>query len=297
MRLNGVEIADTFAEAFPMKGTRVIVTAHNEKWAQIAAAEMSGNATSVIACDCETALETTLLPEESPDGRPGVSLLVFAFDRDSLAKAVQGRVGQCVLTTPTSACFNGISDCPSDKKISVGGALRYFGDGFQFSKKLGNRRFWRIPTMDGEFLCEDTFGTVTGVGGGNLIILGESQASALASAEAAVEAISTVPDVILPFPGGIVRSGSKVGSQYPKLRASTNDAYCPTLRPLVESNLPENCQCVYELVIDGLSFDSVQAAMRVGIQAATQVPGILRVTAGNYGGKLGKHHFHLRELL
>nr|WP_231740924.1 formylmethanofuran--tetrahydromethanopterin N-formyltransferase [Thalassoglobus neptunius] len=297
LRLNGVEIADTFAEAFLMKGTRVIVTAHNEKWAHIAAAEMAGNATSVIACDCETALEATLLPDESPDGRPGVSLLVFAFDRDSLAKAVQGRVGQCVLTTPTSACFNGVSDCPKDKKISVGGALRYFGDGLQFSKKLGNRRFWRIPTMDGEFLCEDTFGTVTGVGGGNLIILGETQASALASAEAAVEAVSTVPDVILPFPGGIVRSGSKVGSKYPKLRASTNDAYCPTLRPLVESNLPENCQCVYELVIDGLSFDSVQAAMRVGINAATQVPGILRITAGNYGGKLGKHHFHLRELL
>ncbi len=297
LELNGVEIVDTFAEAFPMKATRVIITAAAERWAGIAASEMSGYATSVIACDAEVAVERTLSPEDTPDGRPGVSVLVFGFSRDALASAVQGRVGQCVLTSPTTACYNGIEDCPKDKRIQVGGAIRFFGDGFQFAKKLGTQRFWRIPTMDGEFLCEDRFGTVTGVGGGNLIICGESQAATLTATELAVEAMQACPDVIMPFPGGIVRAGSKVGSQYKKLKASTNEAYCPTLRPLAKSELPDACNAVYEIVADGLSPETVQNAMKAGLRAAAGSPGILRITAGNYGGKLGKHHFFLRDLL
>lgn len=297
LELNGVEIVDTFAEAFSMKGTRVIITAATPHWAQIAATEMSGYATSVIACDAEVAIECIMPPETTPDGRPGVSVLLFGFDRDSLAKAVQGRVGQCVLTAPTTACYNGIEDCPPDKRIQVGGALRFFGDGLQFSKKLGSKRYWRVPTMDGEFLCEDLFGTVTGVGGGNLILCGTSQAATLQATETAVTAMKAVPDTILPFPGGIVRSGSKVGSRYKKLRASTNDAYCPTVRPLSQSELPEGCHAVYEIVIDGLTPESVQHAMSVGLHAAVASPGLLRVTAGNYGGKLGKHHFYLRDLI
>lgn len=292
-----VEIADTFAEAFPMKGTRLLITAASQKWASIAAAEMSGYATSVIACDAEVAIERNLSENETPDGRPGVSVLAFGFDRESLEKALQGRVGQCVLTAPTTACFNGIEDCPKDKRIQIGGAIRFFGDGLQFSKKLDSRRFWRIPVMDGEFLCEDRFGTVTGVGGGNLIICGTTQALTLQATELAVEAMRAVPDVVMPFPGGIVRSGSKVGSQYKKLRASTNEAYCPTVRPLAESEIPDNCNAVYEIVIDGLSFEAVQSAMKVGLHAAANAEGILKITAGNYGGKLGKHHFYLRELL
>ncbi|MBT5019342.1 MAG: formylmethanofuran--tetrahydromethanopterin N-formyltransferase [Planctomicrobium sp.] len=295
--MNGVEIANTFAEAFAMKGSRIIITAANEKWAGIAAMEMSGYATSVIACDAEVAVERTLEADETPDGRVGVSVLAFGFDRDSLANAIQGRVGQCVLTTPTTACFNGIEDCPKDKRIQIGGAIRFFGDGLQFSKKLGTRRFWRLPVMDGEFLCEDRFGTVTGVGGGNLIICGTTQAQTLNATEAAVAAMQEVPDIILPFPGGIVRSGSKVGSQYKKLKASTNEAYCPTVRPLAESDIPDGCNAVYEIVIDGLSPEAVQAAMKAGLHAAAGSEGILKITAGNYGGKLGKHHFYLRELL
>lgn len=297
LTINGVDIEDTFAEAFPMKGVRVIITAASAEWAHIAATEMTGYATSVIACDCETAIERKLPPDETPDGRPGVSVLVFGFDRDSLASAVQGRVGQCVLTTPTTACFNGIEDCPKDKQIQVGGAIRFFGDGYQISKKLGQRRFWRLPTMDGEFLCEDRFGTVTGVGGGNLIICGDTQANTLSAAQAAVSAMHNCPDVIMPFPGGIVRSGSKVGSKYKKLKASTNEAYCPTLRPLVEASLPDGCNAVYEIVIDGLSTKAIAAAMKAGLHAAANSSGVLKITAGNYGGKLGKHHFHLRELL
>lgn len=297
LQLNGVEIVDTFAEAFPIKAVRLIITAQSLHWATTAATVMCGNATSVIACDVEAAIERTLGEDQTPDGRPGVSILVFGFSADSLAKALQGRVGQCILTCPTTACYNGIPDSPKEKQIRIGGAIRYFGDGFQISKKFDNRRFWRIPTMDGEFVCEDYFGTVTGVAGGNLLICGSKASSTLKAAEAAVDAIRSGVDVALPFPGGIVRSGSKVGSRYPKLKASTNDAYCPTLQGLTKSELPPDCRAVYEIVIDGLSFDAVQSAMKRGLHAAAASPDILRITAGNYGGKLGKHHFHLKDLL
>ena len=257
---------------------------------------MTGNATSVIACDVEASIERDLNPDETPDGRPGVAVLVFAFSRDALAKALAARVGQSVLTCPTTGCYNGIA-APKDKQISVGGQLRFFGDTHQSSKKLAGRRLWRIPVMDGEFICEDRFGTVKGVAGGNLLICGVDQSAALSAAEHAVRAIRLVPDVILPFPGGIVRSGSKVGSRYKKLKASTNDAYCPTLRSVVNSELPAQVGAVYEIVIDGLSLEAVRAAMKAGLHAACGTPGIVRVTAGNYGGKLGPFHFYLRELL
>ena len=297
LQLGGVEIIDTFAEAFPIKATRLIITADQLRWATTAATVMCGNATSVIACDVEAAIEQVVVPEESPDGRPGVSVLVFGFKTEALAKAVQARVGQCVLTCPTTACYNGIRNCPKEKQIRIGGGIRYFGDGFQVAKKFEDRRFWRIPTMDGEFVCEDYFGTVTGVAGGNLLICGTNSTAALVAAEAAVTAIGSGTDVALPFPGGIVRSGSKVGSRYPALKASTNDAFCPSLRGLTKTELPPNCHAVYEIVIDGLSFEAVQSAMKRGLHAAAASPDILRITAGNYGGKLGKHHFYLRELL
>lgn len=297
MQLGGVEIIDTFAEAFPIKATRLIITADQLRWATTAATVMCGNATSVIACDVEAAIEQVVAPDESPDGRPGVSVLVFGFKTEALAKALQARVGQCVLTCPTTACYNGIRNCPKEKQIRIGGGIRYFGDGFQVAKKFEDRRFWRIPTMDGEFVCEDYFGTVTGVAGGNLLICGTNSSAALVAAEAAVLAIGSGTDVALPFPGGIVRSGSKVGSRYPALKASTNVAFCPSLRGLTKTELPPNCHAVYEIVIDGLSFEAVQSAMKRGLHAAAASPDILRITAGNYGGKLGKHHFYLRELL
>ncbi len=297
LQLHGVEIIDTFAEAFPIKAARLIITADSARWATIAATVMCGNATSVIACDVEAAIERTVAAEDTPDGRPGVSVLVFAFSTDALSKALQGRVGQCILTSPTSACYNGIFDCPREKQIRIGGGIRYFGDGFQVAKKFDDRRFWRIPTMDGEFVCEDYFGTITGVAGGNLLICGTNSSAALTAAEASVVAIGTGNDVALPFPGGIVRSGSKVGSRYPKLKASTNDAYCPTLRRKTKTELPANCHAVYEIVIDGLSFEAVQSAMKRGLHAAAASPNIVRIAAGNYGGKLGKHHFYLRELV
>jgi len=293
--VNSVPIEDTFAEAFPMTATRLLVTAQTRDWAWTAAREATGYAESVIGCDCEAAVERELSADESPDGRPGLSILMFAFSRDALQKAVVGRVGQCILTCPTTACFNGLVG-DKGKSIRVGGQLRFFGDSFQSSKKLAGRRYWRLPVMDGEFECEETFGTVKGVGGGNFLIMGQAQEPALAAAEAAVAAIRQVPGVILPFPGGIVRAGSKVGSRYKGLKASTNDAYCPTLRALVKSSLPDDAHAVYELVIDGLDQAAVEEAMRVGIRAACR-PGVVGITAGNYGGNLGPFHFRLHQLL
>ncbi len=294
LTVNGVEIEDTFAEAFPMTAARVVVTAATPAWARTAGQAATGYAASVIGCDAEAGLERELTPDETPDGRPGVALLFFGFSRDALQKAVVNRVAQCVLTCATTACFNGLAG-DAGRSIKVGGALRYFGDGWQISKLLDGKRYWRMPTMDGEFLCEESFGTVKGVGGGNFLILGRSQAAALAAAEAAVEAVRALPGVILPFPGGIVRSGSKVGSKYKALKASTNDAYCPTLRGAVASALPEGVNAVYELVFDGLDLATVESATRAGVEAACR-PGVVRITAGNYGGKLGPHHVHLHRL-
>ena len=295
--MNGVEVVDTFAEAFPIVGTRLIITAASEFWSHIAAYEFCGFATSVIACDAEAAIERALTPEQTPDGRTGISVLVFAFDRKSLESAVSNRVGQCVLTCPTTACYSGLTDSEKPEQLSVGSQLRYFGDGFQVSKKLGSRRLWRVPVMDGEFVCEDRFGTSKGVAGGNLLICGDNQANALAAAETAVNAMQPVPDSAFPFPGGIVRSGSKVGSRYKKLKASTNDAYCPTLMGSTTSALPQGTGAVYEIVIDGLTEESVRESMRAGLHAASQCDGVLQITAGNYGGKLGKYHFHLKDLI
>ncbi|MBX9584162.1 MAG: formylmethanofuran--tetrahydromethanopterin N-formyltransferase [Gemmataceae bacterium] len=299
LRLNGVEVADTFAEAFPMAAARVVVTAASAEWAMTAARAATGYAASVIGCDAEAGIEWELPPEvldATPDGRPGVSLLFFAFSRDALQRAVVNRVAQCVLTCPTTACYNGLAGDP-DRSIRVGGNLRFFGDGWQISKFLGGKRYWRLPVMDGEFLCEDVFGTVKGVAGGNLILLAESQAAGLAAAEAAAAAARAAGGVILPFPGGVVRSGSKVGSKYKALRASTNDAYCPTLRGVVPSELPAGANAAYELVIDGLDLAAVEEAMRGAMVAASECPGVVKITAGNYGGKLGPHHIHLRKLI
>ncbi|MBX6314342.1 MAG: formylmethanofuran--tetrahydromethanopterin N-formyltransferase [Isosphaeraceae bacterium] len=292
--LDGVAIADTFAEAFPMTAARALITADTPGWAATAGQVMTGYATSVIACDAEAAIERTLMPDETPDGRPGVSVLIFAFSREALEKALSNRVGQCVMTCPTTACYNGLP--VGEKTINVGGRLRYFGDGWQISKRLDGRRYWRVPVMDGEFTCEEMFGTTKGVAGGNIILLGTDPAATLAAAEAAVAAMRRVPDVILPFPGGIARSGSKVGSKYKALRASTNTAFAPTLRGLVATLLPAGVQCAYEIVIDGLTLEAVERATAEGIRAGCR-RGVMQISAGNYGGKLGPFHIRLHDVL
>ncbi|HLF58069.1 MAG TPA: formylmethanofuran--tetrahydromethanopterin N-formyltransferase [Alphaproteobacteria bacterium] len=294
MQIQSTEIVDTFAEAFAMWGARVVITGETSEWAMAAAHAMTGFATSVIGCKCEAGIERQLEPSETPDGRPGVSVLLFSTSAESLGKRLVERIGQCVMTCPTTACFNGLE---AQDSVVVGGALRFFGDGYQIRKKLDGRRLWRVPVMDGEFLVDEVFSVKPAVGGGNILILAKDMTQALAAAKAAVSVMREVPGVILPFPNGVVRSGSKVGSRYKALPASTNDAYCPTLRGFApQTDLPEDVTCVLEIVIDGLEVADVEEAMRRGLKAAAR-DGIVRISAGNYGGNLGQYKIGLHGLL
>src|SRR5690349_2737518 len=300
LAIDGVAIEDTFAEAFGMRATRLIITAGDRTWARHAALSATGFATSVIGCGCEAGIERELTGKETPDGRPGISILIFAMSSKDLQKQLERRAGQCVLTCPTTAAYNGIARDAAKEWLNLGASLRYFGDGYQISKLIDGTRYWRIPVMDGEFVCEEKAGLVKSIGGGNFLILARDQKSAVAAAERAVKAMRKVRNIILPFPGGVVRSGSKVGSKYKTMLASTNDAYCPTLVGVAQSNLPKSVGCVLEIVIDGLDAQSISTAMREGIRAACArggERGVIAITAGNYGGKLGPHHFHLREVL
>ncbi|ABM95579.1 formylmethanofuran--tetrahydromethanopterin N-formyltransferase [Methylibium petroleiphilum] len=299
MELNGIVIDDSFAEAFPMKGTRLVITAHNLEWARHAAVATTGFATSVIACGCEAGIERELSPEETPDGRPGIAILIFSMSGRELAKQVEKRVGQCVLTCPTTAVYAGLFEGDA---IALGKNLRFFGDGWQTSKVIGGQRYWRVPVMDGEFVAQETtWVTTQAVGGGNLLLLATDTAAALAAAEAAVAAMKQLPNIVMPFPGGVVRSGSKVGSKYPTLGASTNDAYCPSLRELAaKSELGPDIGSVMEIVIDGLTDTDVAAAMRTGLKTLIErgaASGLKRIGAGNYGGKLGPFLYHLHKLV
>lgn len=297
MNINGVQIDDTFAEAFNMRATRIIITAQNLKWAYHAANALTGFATSVIGCGVEASIERELSKKETPDGRPGVSILMFAMGSAVLMKQLETRVGQCILTCPTAAAYSGIE---GNDRINLGKNLRFFGDGFQTSKLFDGKRYWRIPVMDGEFVCEETTGMVRAIGGGNFLILATSQPQALAAAEAAIDAMREIPNVIMPFPGGVVRSGSKVGSKYKALFASTNDAFCPTLKGITKTELTPEIESVMEIVIDGLTEADIRKVTHVGITAACELGaknGIKRISAGNYGGKLGQFQFHLREIM
>jgi len=304
VNIQDTQIIDTFAEAFGMRYTRLIITAHDEYWLEAAVKEFTGYSSSVISCDAEAGVERYLSTDETPDGRVGAAVLAFAFSSDGLAKAVPNRVGQCVMTCPTTAVFDG-TDYAADNlaekdgkptKIALGKSIRYFGDGFQKSKKIGSRRYWRIPVMDGEFLVEETLGVAKGIAGGNIILQGSSLDAALAAVRRGTEAIAAVDGAITPFPGGVARSGSKVGSRYKGLVASTSDGYCPTLIGRVETQLVEGCRAALEIVIDGTTEAAVAEAMRSAIRAAAG-EGVLAIGAGNYGGKLGKYHFKLHELL
>ncbi|MBM4003160.1 MAG: formylmethanofuran--tetrahydromethanopterin N-formyltransferase [Planctomycetes bacterium] len=294
MQIQGTHIEDTFAEAFGMSYTRLWITAEDDRWLDAAVREFTGYSSSVIACDVESGLEHWMGGESTPDGRPGASILVFGFSSDSLARAVPNRVGQCVMTCPSTAVFDGLPQ--ESKRLPLGKQIRFFGDGYQKSKLIGSKRYWRIPVMDGEFLVQESLGVAKGVAGGNIIIQARNQRAGLAAARRGSEAAAQLPDVITPFPGGVARSGSKVGSRYKALKASTSDAYCPTLRGLVESRLHAEANCAFEIVFDGVCEAAVAKAMRCSIAAAAGED-IVAITAGNYGGKLGKYHFHLRELM
>ncbi|ADC65476.1 formylmethanofuran/tetrahydromethanopterin N-formyltransferase [Ferroglobus placidus DSM 10642] len=296
MKVNGVEVEETYAEAFDIKVARVLITAYDYYWAYVAANEATGFGTSVIMCPAEAGIEKKALPSETPDGRPGYYIQICHMSKKGLEEQLLARLGQCVLTAPTTAVFNGLPD--AEEKFDTGNKLRFFGDGYEKQVDLYGRKMWAVPMMEGDFLIENEIGYVNGIAGGNFFILGENQPSALAAAKAAVDAIFEVEGVITPFPGGIVASGSKVGAnKYKFLKASTNEKFAPTIRDQVpDTQIPEGVKAVYEIVINGISVDAVKEAMRVGIEAATKIPGVVKITAGNYGGKLGKHLIYLNEL-
>lgn len=298
MHIRGTEILDTHAEAFSARYARLIVTAIDEHWVEAAARAATGYATSVIGCDCEAGVDRILPRDETPDGRPGAALLFFAFTTKKLAGGVANRIGQCVLTCPTTACFNDLPNAA--ETIPLGDWIRYFGDGFESSVQgAGSSEnaldCWRIPVMDGEFVVDAVAGVETGIGGGNLVLHAESQAAGLAAARRAAGTLENMPNVITPFPGGVCRSGSKVGSRYSNLIASTDEAYCPTLRNEVDSQLVERAKLAYEIVINGIDLASVRGAMLAAMEAATG-PGVLAIGARSFGGKLGKHRIRLHEL-
>ena len=301
MELNGVEIDDTYCEAFGTVFTRVLITAENEKWAKVAGDVVTGYGTSTIHCDAESGIDSIVAAEEAPDNRPGVTVMFFKNKKDKMGGVLINRLGQCVLTCPTTACFDALGESLSPEKIfevKTGYNLKFFGDKFE-EKIEGKYDFeaWKIPVMDGEFVVQSKFKVGKGVAGGNFLIMGKDQLSTLQAAEKAVEAIKGIKNVILPFPGGIARSGSKVGSKYKFLNASTNDPLCPTLKDKIDNSLlRDNENCVYEIIIDGATEEAVKKAMKVGIEAAVKIPGVLRISAGNYGGNLGKYQYRLHEL-
>ncbi|MFZ1898046.1 formylmethanofuran--tetrahydromethanopterin N-formyltransferase [Methanoregula sp.] len=294
MEINGVTIDSTYAEAFPTWVCRVIITAVTKDWALAAATEATGFATSAIGCPCEAGIESVLSGSETPDGRPGVAILICA-SKKKLKEQVVERLAECVLTAPTTAVFNGITD--AEEKIPV--KLHFFGDGYEYQKEVGGRKCWVIPIMNGEYVGEEEFGIVKGVAGGNFFIMGENQMAALVGAKAASDAIAGVKGVITSFPGGVVASGSKVGSlKYKFMVATTNEKYCPTLREKVaDSKVPAGIKAVYEIVIDGVDEKSVAAAMGAGIRAAVKVPGVKFISAGNFGGSLGPFKLELEKVL
>jgi len=296
-RYHGVEIEDTFAEMFPMWAGRILITAENEKWALTAARTATGFASSIIMSPAEAGIEGVVSPDMTPDGRTGTLIQIYHRTRPELRAQMVQRISQCVMTCPTTSAFDALPE--AKRRLKVGRSIRLFGDGFQRRDAIGGRKVWRIPVMEGEFAVEDQFGATRAVAGGNFLILAESRKAGLQAAEGAVNAIfQKMEEIILPFPGGVCRSGSKAGSMKYKLPASTNHPFCPRLRKIVsDSQVPENVNCIYEIVINGLNSGVVERAMAEGVKAAVKVPGVVKISAGNYGGKLGPFRAYLKDIL
>jgi formylmethanofuran--tetrahydromethanopterin N-formyltransferase len=296
MIINGVEIEDNFAEAFGIKVSRILITAATKKLALVAATEATGYGTSVIGCPAEAGIDGYVPPQETPDGRPGYIIMICNMKKDKLDHELLERVGMCILTAATTAVFDWMDE--PDEKLKTGQKLKFFGDGYEQTLDIEGRKVHSIPLMSGNFLVEAELGIRAGVAGGNFFILAQNQPAGLLAADAAVDAIEAVPGAITPFPGGIVASGSKVGStKYKFLGASTNEKMCVTLKDEVEGcQIPENVNGVYEIVIDGVDEEAVKAAMKAGIEAAVKISGVIQISAGNFGGNLGKYQIKLHEL-
>ena len=294
---NECEIVNTFAEMFPMWAGRVLITADNEKWALTAARTATGFASSIIMSPAEAGIEGIVSPEETPDRRVGALIQIYHRTRRDLKSQMVLRVGQCIMTCPTAAAFDALPQ--ARRRLKVGRSLRLFGDGFQKKDMIAGRKVWRIPVMEGEFIVEDSFGATRAIAGGMLLILAETRKAGLQAAEDSVNAIKQKgTSIILPFPGGICRSGSKVGSIKYKLGASTSHLFCPRLKKIIpDSKVPDNVNAVYEVIINGLNMEAVKRAMSEAVRAAASIPGVVRISASNYGGKLGPYKAFLKEVL
>lgn len=292
--INGTEILDTYAEAFPVWLSRVIITAATREWAYRAAVEATGFATSKIGCPCEAGIEGYLSKKETPDGRAGVSILICS-DKKTMKSNVASRISQCILPAPTASAYDGFPEAGSRFYIR----MHYFGDTYEERCSIDGRNCWKIPIMEGNYIGEERFGTVKGIAGGNFLVMGKNQKSALSGIEAAADAVAGLKGVITSFAGGIVASGSKVGSKnyrFP-MPASTNHVWCPTLKGKIgDSNVPDGVGSVYEIVINGISENHIRAAMKAGILAATETGRVMVIGASNFEGKLGQYRFYLHDL-
>jgi formylmethanofuran--tetrahydromethanopterin N-formyltransferase len=296
------EIEDTYAEAFRSLYAEVLITARDKRWLDHAVAAATGNASSTILCDCEAGLDRYVGPGfdatfETPDGRPGavVQFHVPRFRKDrveALERSLLIRVSQNVLTCPTTACFNLLD---TDPYYKLGRKLAFFGDGHQYRDVRFGRRTWVVPILGGEFVIDRRFGYRDGLMGGNLWFLGADLDAALLAAERGAEAAGQTPGVILPFPGGIAASGSKAGSRYSFAIASTYAEYCPTLRETLAgaSRVPSGVGSIMEIIINGRDLATIVAATQAAIRAAQHTPGLIKISAGNYGGRLGKSFIYL----
>lgn len=296
------QIDDTYAEAFKSIYAEVLITARDRAWLDHAVAAATGNASSAILCDCEAGLDRYVGPGgdqayATPDGRPGaiIQLHVPRFRKERVAaleRALLVRISQNVLTCPTASCFNLLD---TDPYLKVGRKVAYFGDGHQFRDERWGRRVWVVPILGGEFVLDRRFGYADGLMGGNLWFMGKDEDAALLAAERARDVVQQVPGVIMPFPGGITSSGSKAGSRYSFSIASTYERFCPTLREKLDghSGVPEGVGSVMEVIINGCDLPTIAKATQAAIAASVDTPGLVRISAGNYGGRLGKNFIYL----
>jgi formylmethanofuran--tetrahydromethanopterin N-formyltransferase len=299
----GCEVDDTYAEGFRSIYAELLVTCRDHKWLQHCIHAVTGNSSSTILCDCESGVDRLVGPGgdetfATPDGRPGAIIQVhvprFRKDREpALQRSLLTRISQNVLTCPTASCFNLLD---TDPYFKLGRKIAFFGDGFQTREMRYGRKVWVIPIMGGEFIVDRRFGFRDGVMGGNLWFMADSVDAAIEATERGVAAVKGIPNVIMSFPGGIASSASKAGSRYPFLIASTYEQFCPTLREKLgaESRLPTGVNSIMEIVMNGRDLESLTTATRAAIEAARQTPGLIKISAGNYGGRLGKSFIYLK---
>lgn len=299
---NRAEVEDTYAEAFRSIYAEVLITARDRTWLDHAVAAATGNASSTIMCDCEAGLDRYVGPGgdasfATPDGKPGAivqfHLPRFRKDRrEALEKSLLTRISQNVLTCPTASAFNLLD---TEDYFKLGRKLAFFGDGHQFRDTRHGRPVWVVPILGGEFIIDRRFGYRDGLMGGNLWLMGDSVDSALLAAERGAAAVADTPGVIMPFPGGLAGSGSKAGSRYRFSIASTFAEYCPTLREKLgdESRVPAGVASIMEIIINGRDLATIATATHRAIEAARSTPGLVKISAGNYGGRLGKSFIYL----